>query len=202
MTRSTILLGAAVTVSIIGNIIQFTARRRKGQRTMKPDTYARDAKTWKQWAKISYKAATHLFNSGDVFLVFPSATLAHHALEMYLKSALIAEGATVFDPYKVRFLDPSVKLKATDCVWDHKLVRLARQLAKRRPDFDLSATLATPAPDLTGALNVEQGFATFDPFFSELRYPQELKILEGVGEQEKPLLDELVRRLQPFLPTT
>jgi hypothetical protein len=42
--------------------------------------------------------------------------------------------------------------------------------------------------------------ATFDPFFSELRYPQELRNLkEGVGEQEKLVLDELVARLKPFL---
>lgn len=48
-------------------------------------------------------------------------------------------------------------------------------------------------------MTVKQGFILFDPFFSELRYPQELKDLEGVGEHEKIVLDELVVRLQPFL---
>jgi hypothetical protein len=45
----------------------------------------------------------------------------------------------------------------------------------------------------------EQGFALFDPFFSELRYPQELKTMGGVGEDDKLPLEELVEKLDPFL---
>jgi hypothetical protein len=39
----------------------------------------------------------------------------------------------------------------------------------------------------------------FDPFFSELRYPQELKTMGGVGEDDKLPLEELVEKLDPFL---
>ena len=46
---------------------------------------------------------------------------------------------------------------------------------------------------------IEQGFELFDPFFSELRYPQELKTMGGVGENDKLPLAELVKTLQPFL---
>ncbi len=60
--------------------------------------------------------------------------------------------------------------------------------------------MTTPAPWIQSEpLTLEEGFAIFDPFFSELRCPQELKQIEGVGEQDKLLLDELVQRLQPFL---
>jgi len=202
MTRSTrFILTTGLTISLILNITQFAARRRrKNARTMKLDKYARDFRAWTDFAKVAYKGSVHLFGSGNLFLVFPAATLAHYALEMYLKAALIAEGATVFDPRKLEYLDASVELEAKDCAWDHNLVRLARQLAKKRPDFDLKATLTTFLPWIQAKpLTLEQGFAIFDPFFSELRYPQELKKMEGVGEQEKPLLDELVGRLQPFL---
>ncbi|MGC2473421.1 MAG: hypothetical protein WA485_03740 [Candidatus Sulfotelmatobacter sp.] len=40
---------------------------------------------------------------------------------------------------------------------------------------------------------------TLDPFFSELRYPQELKNLGSVGDDESLVLEVLVARLQPFL---
>jgi HEPN domain-containing protein len=68
---------------------------------LKLDKYARDAALWRDWAAINYSAAKTLFESGDAFLLLPAATLGHHALEMYLKSALIAHGMTVFDPKKV-----------------------------------------------------------------------------------------------------
>ena len=54
--------------------------------------------------------------------------------------------------------------------------------------------MALPMP-----MNLEAGFARFNPFFSELPCPQELKKLGGVGEDEKFILDELVSRLQRFL---
>jgi len=94
MTRSTrFILSAALTASLILNIVQFTARqRRKNRRTMKLDKYARDGRAWRDFAKVAYTGAVHLFGSANLFLVFPAATLAHHALEMYLKAALIAEG--------------------------------------------------------------------------------------------------------------
>jgi hypothetical protein len=165
---------------------------------MKLDKYARDGRAW-DFAEITYPGSAHVFGSGNPFLVFPPA-LGHHALEMYIKAALIAGGPTIFDPWKLEYLDASVKRGAKDCAWDHNMVRLARQLAEKRPDFDFGATLTPFLPWIQSKpLTVEQGFAIFDPFFSELRYPQELKKMEWVGEQEKPLLDELVQRLQPFL---
>jgi len=47
--------------------------------------------------------------------------------------------------------------------------------------------------------HLEAAFVLFDPFFSELRYPQELKKLEGVSEDEELLLDGLVQVLSRFL---
>ncbi len=167
--------------------------------TIKPDKYAQDAGAWKQFAGIAYTASSLLFESRNLLLIFPAATLGHHALEMYLKAALICEGCTVFDPKKIKSLDPSVTLQVADCAWGHDLVALARQLAQRRPDFDLAESMAMLLPwHCEGIPTVEKGFELFNPFFSELRYPQELT-MGGVGEDDKLPLDELVARLQPFL---
>jgi hypothetical protein len=84
---------------------------------LKLDKYARDFALWRDWAAIDYKAATTLFETHDPFLLFPAATLGHHALEMYLKSALIVNGLTIFDPNRLRFLDPRINLPAADCAW-------------------------------------------------------------------------------------
>jgi hypothetical protein len=54
------------------------------------------------------------------------------------------------------------------------------------------------ARSMCATLTVEQGFEMFNPFFSELRYPQELTV-GGVGEDDIIPLDELVKRLEPFL---
>jgi len=117
---------------------------------------------------------------------------------MYLKTALICEGMAVFNPKDIGSLDPSIGLKPSDCVWGHNLVDLAKQLSARRPEFDLSAEIDVRAV-LGERLTVEQAFAMFDPFFSELRYPQELKNIAGFGEHELYILEELVSRLVPFI---
>lgn len=166
------------------------------------DKYARDPRAWRDFASINHLASTSLFDSGNPFLYLTAATLGHHSLEMYLKAALICEGMTVFDPHKINSLDPSVGLKRTDCAWGHSLVDLAAELSKRRPDFDLSAQLNIPSVVLRMPMTMREAFAMFDPFFSELRYPQELKNMEGVGEEERLVLDELVARLKPFLSRT
>lgn len=169
------------------------------QQTVKPDKYAQDPKAWRDFAKFNYAASTYLFQSHNPFLIFAAATLGHHALEMYLKAALICEGCTAFDPKKIKYLDPSFTLKKADCVWGHDLVVLARQLAARRPDFKLSDHMNSLMPwHHSGVPSVERGFEVFNPFFTELRYPQELT-MGGVGEDDKLPLDELVARLQPFL---
>ncbi len=164
------------------------------------DRYARDPRPWRDLAVIDHAASSKLFESGNPLLIFAAATLGHHALEMYLKAALICEGMTVFDPRKVKRLVPKGSLSASDCAWGHDLVTLARQLAGKRPDFDLKAELSVPGYFFHKLpMTVEAGFALFDPFFSELRYPQELKKLEGVGEHEKIVLDALIQTLMPFL---
>jgi HEPN domain-containing protein len=98
------------------------------------------------WADHNYAASSYLFQSHNPILIFAAATLGHHALEMYLKSALIVEGLTAFDPSKIKYLDPSVRLQNTDRAWGHDLVVLLRQLAAKRSDFKLSAQMSTLMP--------------------------------------------------------
>jgi hypothetical protein len=163
------------------------------------DRYARDAIAWRDWAKINYRASATLFASDNPFLYLPAATLAHHALEMYLKAALIWEGLVIFNPAKVASLDPAYGLTAVDCAWGHVLVDLAGQLSKRRTDFDLSAGMGLADSEvLIMPKTVRAALEMFDPFFSELRYPQELKEMKGVGQEEKLVLDLLVNLLIPF----
>jgi HEPN domain-containing protein len=164
------------------------------------DKYARDARAWQDWAKVNYAASTLLSGSGNPSLYIPAATLAHHALEMYLKSALICEGMTVFNPVILKSLDGTVELKRSDCAWGHDLVELAEHLVRRRKDFNLDAEMKIrECRTLLMPMTIRAGFALFNPFFSELRYPQELKKLDRVGEDERLVLDVLVARLQPFL---
>jgi hypothetical protein len=59
--------------------------------------------------------------------------------------------------------------------------------------------VARPPPTRCVNPTIEQGFELFDPFFSEVRYPQELKTMGGVGEDDKLPLAELVKTLEPFL---
>jgi hypothetical protein len=170
------------------------------KKTVMLDKYARDARAWRDFATHNYAASTYLFESHNPYLIFNAATLGHHALEMYLKAALICEGGTVFDPQKLKQLPSSVRPQIADCAWGHDLVVLARQLAVKRTDFDLGEQMDILVPWHVsgGVVTVEQGFQIFNPFFSELRYPQELT-MGGVGEDDKLPLDELVDRLQPFL---
>lgn len=175
------------------------------KKTLQLDKYARDPRAWRDWGRHNYMASKYLFESHNMMLVFAAATLGHHALEMFLKAALICEGLTVFNPRKLNNLDPAVKLDVKDCAWDHNLVALARELAGRRPDFDLKQPMIflmpwhVPTQAMCVNPTIEQGFELFDPFFSELRYPQELKTMGGVGEDDKLPLEELVEKLQPFL---
>ena len=164
------------------------------------DRYARDAGAWRDYATVNYLASKTLFATGNPFLYLPAVTLGHHALEMYLKAALICEGMTVFDPDKVNSLDPALGLTESDCVWGHVLANLARRLAAKRSDPDLSTPLDVGGRfALQMPMSLQAAFELFDPFFSELRYPQELKKLEGVGEDEKLVLDSLVEVLNRFL---
>jgi hypothetical protein len=164
------------------------------------DRYARDARAWRDWAKVNHSASAHLFSSGNPLLYLPAATLGHHALEMCLKSALICEGMTVFNPVILKSLDSGITLTRSNCAWGHNLVELAERLAEKRSDLNLDAEMdIRQCRTLLMPITLRTGFALFDPFSSELRYPQELKKLGGVGEDEKLVLDVRVARLQPFL---
>ena len=170
-------------------------------KTVHIDKYARDAGHWRSRATIAYEAALILFtHENALMLCFEAAPVAHHALEMFLKTALINNGYTIFNPDKVGQLDPSVKLDKTDCAWAHNLVNLAKLLATKRPEFDLSAGLTVPwYVPIRGPLTIESAFAMFDPFFFELRYPGELEELDGIGPDDVRVLDALVEVLAPFV---
>lgn len=165
------------------------------------DKYARDARAWRDAARFNYTSARTLFTSeNNIVTCIPAATLAHHALEMFLKAVLIVEGMTVFNPKDLNKLDRTVGLAKRDCVWGHQLVRHAKLLASKRQDFDLTDTSKIPFyfPH-KGPMTLETGFALFDPFFFELRYPQELVDLDSVGPDDVVILDSLVRTLEPYL---
>src|SRR5207253_5530390 len=130
------------------------------------DRYAKDARAWRDFAKVNYVASVALFASGNPFLYFPAATLGHHALEMYLKAALISEGITIFDSNRLKLLDPALGLTKAECAWGHSLVALAEQLSKKRPDFDLAIEMHIPGClVLEMPMTVRRGFELFDPFF-------------------------------------
>jgi hypothetical protein len=161
------------------------------------DKYARDYQLWRDYAAFNYHAAILLFESENPFAYFPAATLGHHALEMYLKSSLIVSGMTVFNPKKVKELDPSIVLAERDCAWGHNLVALGKQLAARTADLQLAGRLPIMGlVVLQEPMTVEEGFAIFDPFFTELRYPQENKLVTGLGHEHGFLLKALVEVLQ------
>src|SRR6516225_9923685 len=87
------------------------------------DEYATDAGAWRHWAKVNYTASVTLFDSGNLFLWLPAATLGHHALEMYLKAALICADFAVFDPDKGKFVNSASVLTKNDSAWGHNLVK-------------------------------------------------------------------------------
>ena len=113
-----------------------------------------------------------LFQSHNFFVWFPAAILAHHALEKLLKSALIQQGYTV-----------GKGKREHGYVWGHNLRELARLLASRCSDF--------PEDTL-------DDLAVFDTFFDELRYPQAVEKVEGLGREEGMLFGRLMERLRPF----
>lgn len=160
------------------------------------DKFAKDWRFWRDYTAIDHRAAKMLFDCGDPFLFFPAAMLGHHALEMYLKSALIVSGMTVFDPGKLKMLS-GVSLERKDCAWGHGLVELARKLAGRKPEFSLSREMHPVGyVTLKEPMTVEGGLAIFDPFFTELRYPVEADKVQGLGGEHRILLDSLVAELR------
>jgi HEPN domain-containing protein len=68
-------------------------------------------------------------------------------------------------------------------VWGHDLVGLASQISTKVPNFPIEIT---------------RDLQTFTDYFNELRYPANLKNVEGLGEGEGYLLDRLVQVLRPY----
>jgi HEPN domain-containing protein len=89
--------------------------------SVQKDRYRNEPTAWLQLADNSLRGARLLHKEGDAFLWFPAALLGHHALEMFLKAALIRQGAKV---------EPNG-------AWGHDLVKLATSL-------DTGATTASP----------------------------------------------------------
>lgn len=167
--------------------------------TVDLDTYTKDAPEWRDSGYHYYRGSKILFESGDVYLWFPAATLGHYALEKFLKAVLIQEGMTVCNPREVNNLDPALGLRKGDCVWGHTLVDLAKQFAAKRPEFNLTMQICCFVVGEKAPMSLLRGFEIFDPFFSELRYPQRSPSIEGLGECHGELLDHLYKHLEPFL---
>jgi hypothetical protein len=104
---------------------------------------------------------------------------------MYLKSALIVAGLTIFDPRKFENLDTSEALTRDRCACGHKLPALGQTLANEQPGFDLRTQLDVAGSLLSFAqpLTVELAFEHFEPFFDEIRYPREYEDFYGVGNR-------------------
>lgn len=162
------------------------------------DKYARDPKPWRIHAQYNLDAARVLFtNEASITLCFSAATLGHLALEGLLKTALIREGFTIFDPAKLKQLANN-SLARDECAWGHNLGALARLLASKRTDFDLRKPINGVFPPHEYPVTIENGLDIFDPFFSELRYPQQLNRLQGIGPDDGRMLDAIVEELLPF----
>jgi len=132
------------------------------------DKYANNADAWLANGSIFSRASKVLFERGDPLLYFPAALLGQQALEMLLKAALIRNGSVI----------------AREDVWGHKLVDLAEKLI---------ASGQISLPDLFFEVAKK-----FDDFFSELRYPQEIKKVEGLGTDDGWHLDWAVGVILPY----
>jgi hypothetical protein len=142
-----------------------------------------------------------LFKSGNLDFVFPSATLTHGACVTYLKAALIGTGCMVFNPANLKKLDQKTWPKLDDCAWDPGLLKLVEQRAKHEPGFDLTNEIL-PAfpPSHMKPVTTRDVLEMFDLFFYELRYPDELKDLFGIGKTDYLVLDAIEAEIRPFLP--
>jgi hypothetical protein len=162
------------------------------------DKYANDAAAWLLSARVSYEASRRLFETEDLLMVFPAATLGHEAIEKYLKTALICTGATICNPVEFKVLINTGKLKKNDCAWGHDIVALGEMLAARRADFNLGAVLFERYPTHEGQLTLRTALEIFDPFFDELRYPVTMENFTALGPMDVILLNSIVASLKPF----
>jgi hypothetical protein len=160
------------------------------------DRFARDPDAWLASARFTWTASQTLFNDGNMIVIFAAATLGHHAVEMFLKTALICEGMVACHPRDAK----AFGVEKDDCVWGHDLLVLAKLLATKRPQFNVKVVL-----DIRGywphkmPMTLENALAMFQPFFDELRYPHEKELMEGIGQDEVIVLNALVAAIKPFV---
>jgi hypothetical protein len=159
------------------------------------DPIAQDCVAWCIYAEMDYRVARTLFNSGDAMLYFAAMTIGHHAVELYLKGALIKLGMKACDPKKAT----AFGIQTKDCVWGHGLYDLGVVLATRSPAFTLSVAIdVSGLPVVDAPTTIGEGLRFFDPYFSELRYPQKIT-RGGVSKDHGIILDAIVKELRPFL---
>ncbi len=166
------------------------------------DKYAKDAAAWRISAQVDYTAAFRLFQTEDLMLVFPAASMGHLAIEKYLKAALICTGTTICDHKKYRALVDAGKLNPDDCAWGHKLPELGSMLARRRADFNLDLVLFDSYPLHTGKMTLRDGLEMFEPFFDELRYPVEMSKFKTLGPMDVHAFNAIIEALAPFTECT
>ena len=171
------------------------------EKMVKLDKYAKDGRSWQLNAEMNFAAAQILFRHElKIMMCFPAATLGHHAIEAYLKSALIHAGSSIFDPSKLGQLSSSQKLDKSECAWGHDLVKLGEMLYSKQPAFDLDAVIVPYYLPYGMPITVRRGLEIFDPFFWELRYPGELDKCDGIGPDDVVILQRLVGMIKPFTP--
>lgn len=159
------------------------------------DPIAQDCVAWCIYAEMDYRVARTLFNGGDSILYFAAMTIGHHAVELYLKGSLIKLGMKACDPKKAK----SFGIETKDCIWGHGLYDLAVVLATKSPAFTLSTAIDISGyPVVNAPATIGEGLRFFDPYFSELRYPQKITT-GGVGKDHGIILDAIVKELRPFL---
>jgi hypothetical protein len=159
------------------------------------DPIAQDCVAWCIYAEMDYRVARTLFNSGDSMLYFAAMTIGHHAVELYLKGALIKLGMKACDPKKAA----SFGIQTKDCVWGHGLYDLGVVLATKSHGFNLSTAIDVSGfPVVNAPTTIGEGLKFFDPYFSELRYPQKITT-GGVGKDHGIILNAIVKELRPFL---
>ena len=135
------------------------------------DKHLNDPTAWFQGAENIRKGAAELFRSSNPLLWFPAALLGHQALEMFLKAALIRQGSKIGRP-------------PVGDTWGHQLMCLGKQL---------TANGKNRLPD-----EFFEVLQIFDDYFTELRYPRQLRNVAGLGEEEGERLEGAIKYLLPY----
>jgi hypothetical protein len=159
------------------------------------DPITQDCVAWCIYAEMDYRVAKILFNSGDPMLYFAAMSVGHHALELFLKGAMIKLGMKACNPKKAKLFG----FKESDCTWGHNLYDLGVTLATRDTAFNPNANIDVSGfPPINAPTTIGDGLKFFDPYFAELRYPRRITN-GGVSKDHWIILDAIVKELRPFL---